>query len=354
MNLDLLPRTTKALPQNSLLLDVLQGRQVSRPPVWLMRQAGRILPEYRAIRQSLSGFIELVTTPDLAAEVTVQPVDILGVDAAILFSDILVIPEAMGLPYEMIEARGPVFPNPIQSPADIERLISGQDAAANLQYVYNAIDATLKRLDNRVPLIGFSGAPWTLFAYMIEGKGSKNFGLAKKWLLTEPVWSHILLEKITDSVIAYLQAQIHAGIHVAQVFDSWGGMLSPDQYAEFSTPYLKRIADAIAPHPTIIFPRGAWFALGDLAQQDNIALGIDWQMNPNFVRQFAPNHVLQGNLDPTVLYASPEYIADATKLMIAQFGGKHIVNLGHGVNPDTPLEGVRAFIKAVKDTNYEL
>jgi uroporphyrinogen decarboxylase len=169
-------------------------------------------------------------------------------------------------------------------------------------------------------------------------------------LLTEPVWSHRLLDKITDSVIAYMQAQIRAGIHVAQIFDSWGGMLSPEQYAEFSTPYLKRIADALAPHPTILFPRGAWFALGDLAQQPGVALGIDWQMDPAFVRQFAPNHVLQGNLDPTVLYADPAYIKKATQKMIQQFGGNHIVNLGHGVSPDTPLEGVRAFIEAVKES----
>ncbi len=216
--------------QNNIFLDTLQGNPTQRPPVWLMRQAGRILPEYRAVRASVRDFKELVKTPDLAAEVTIQPVDILGVDAAIIFSDILVIPEAMGLSYEMIEAKGPFFPKTIQSKSDIEQLISGEMAAEQLQYVYDAIKLTKQRLNGRVPVIGFAGAPWTILAYMIEGGGSKTFSNAKRLLYKEPKLAHQLLQKIADSTIIYLQQQRRAGVELVQLFDSWAGILNKELY----------------------------------------------------------------------------------------------------------------------------
>ncbi|MFM2395036.1 MAG: uroporphyrinogen decarboxylase, partial [Bacteroidota bacterium] len=210
--------------KNDILMKVLKGEEVDRPPIWLMRQAGRILPQYRKVRESLPGFIDLVKNPELVAVVTAQPVDELDTDAAILFSDILVIPEAMGLPYEMVESKGPFFPRTIESKSDIENLQYGEDAAANLQYVYKGIDHTKDLLGNKVPLIGFSGAPFTLFCYMVEGKGSKTFSKAKKMLYTQPELSHLLLSKITDTIIAYLLMKVKHGVDAVQIFDSWAGV----------------------------------------------------------------------------------------------------------------------------------
>ncbi len=227
--------------KNDLLLRTARGEKVERPPIWIMRQAGRILPEYRAVREQLRNFTELVTTPERAAEVTIQPVEILGVDAAIIFSDILVIPEAMGLPYDMVEKHGPTFKKVIENKNDIDKLLTGPNAAENLQYVYDAISITKKNLQGSVPLIGFAGAPWTILAYMIEGNGSKTFSKAKKFLYTEPTLAHTLLQKITDATIAYLQQQIRVGANLIQLFDSWAGILSPEQYSDFSTKYIMQI-----------------------------------------------------------------------------------------------------------------
>lgn len=336
---------------NDLFLRTVQGQQVERPPVWLMRQAGRILPQYRAIRSSLSGFIELVTTPDLVAEVTVQPVDELGVDAAIIFSDILVIPEAMGLPYEMVEKKGPFFPKTIQTEADITALDSGQSAAEKLSYVFDGLDKTKIALDNRVPLIGFSGAPFTLLCYMVEGSGSKTFSKAKKLLYQNPKAAHLLMQKLTDTIIAYLKLKVAHGADVIQVFDSWAGVLNEELYRTFSVPYLKQINDALQADgvPTIVFSKGAFFSLKDIAGLNSNAIGIDWNMSPDFVRNIiGKDRLIQGNLDPCVLYASHSEIEAKTKAMIAAFGGNQIVNLGHGVYPDTPLDGVKAFVNTVK------
>ena len=261
--------------QNDLLLRTARGEQVERPPVWLMRQAGRILPQYRALRAKLSGFKELVETPHLAAEVTIQPVDELGVDAAIIFSDILVIPEAMGLPYEMVEKKGPRFPDTIQSEADIKKLQSGAAAADDLTYVYDALEATKKELNGRVPLIGFSGAPWTLLAYMVEGAGSKTFSKAKKFLYTQPQAAHALLQKITDTTIAYLHNKIKAGADLVQVFDSWASILSPEQYKTFALPYIQQICEAINEVPVTVFSKGAWSVYDELGQLDCQTLGLD-------------------------------------------------------------------------------
>lgn len=338
---------------NDILLRTLQGQQVERPPVWLMRQAGRILPQYRDLRASLSGFKELVTTPSLAAEATLQPVDELGVDAAILFSDILVIPETMGLNYEMEERKGPSFPKTIQSSEDVANLLSGEVAASKLNYVYEAIDLTKQRLENRVPLIGFSGAPWTLLAYMTEGGGSKTFSKAKKFLYTQPNEAHLLLEKITDTIIAYLNKQLQAGVNAVQIFDSWAGILSPEQYMEFSLPYIKRICDNVHGVPKIVFAKDGWFALPELGALDCHAIGLDWTVTPALGRQWVgPDKVLQGNLDPCLLYANEATIRKTTEEMIANFMGKHIVNLGHGVYPDTPLDNVKCFVNTVKNFCY--
>ncbi len=338
---------------NDLLLRTARGERVERPPVWLMRQAGRILPQYRALRERLSGFKELVETPDLAAEVTVQPVDELGVDAAILFSDILVIPEAMGLPYTMVEKKGPRFPKTIESAEDVRRLRAGADAAENLQYVYQAVGETLGRLGGRVPLIGFSGAPWTLLAYMVEGQGSKTFSKAKRLLYQQPALAHQLLDKITESIIAYLLAKAEAGVHLVQVFDSWAGMLGPEQFQTFAAPYLQRIAAALQPHvPVTVFAKGAWYALDELTRMPVNVVGLDWTADPASVRRQWPGAVLQGNLDPCQLYADPEEVGRQTRRMIQAFGDRHIANLGHGVYPDTPLASVRAFVDTVKNHAY--
>jgi uroporphyrinogen decarboxylase len=340
--------------QNDLLIRAAKGENVERPPVWLMRQAGRILPQYRAIRSSLSGFKELLMRPDLAAEVTIQPVDELHVDAAIIFSDILVIPEAMGLHYDMIEKRGPLFPVTIQQAKDVTQLVSGADAAAKLAYVYDALDKTSQALAGRVPLIGFSGAPWTLFAYMVEGSGSKTFSKAKRFLYQEEALAHQLLEKITDTIIVYLKEKIKHGAHLVQLFDSWAGILSPQLYERFGSPYMQAICDAIQEVPVTVFAKGAWFALETFGKTDCQVVGLDWTIAPSEARnRIGTDKVLQGNLDPCQLYATPEAVSEATRHMLKSFGGRHIANLGHGVYPDTPLDSVKAFVNTVKAYNYK-
>lgn len=336
--------------QNDLLLRAARGEETERVPVWLMRQAGRILPEYRKVRESVSGFVELATTPELAAEVTLQPVDILGVDAAIIFSDILVIPEAMGLPYQMVEKKGPWFENTIQSASDLKK-IRIADPEADLSYVSEAIRITKKELNGRVPLIGFAGAPWTIFSYMVEGSGSKTFSKAKKMLYTEPVLSHQLLEMITESTVRYLQMQIKYGADLVQIFDSWAGILSPDQYDEFALPYISRICDAIDMVPVTVFAKGAYFARKKMGKLNCETIGLDWNMSIEASRRLiGDDKTLQGNLDPCVLYASDKEIERQTSKMLEKFGGhRHIANLGHGVYPDIKPEKVKVFIETVKN-----
>jgi uroporphyrinogen decarboxylase len=339
--------------KNDLLLRTLKGETVERPPIWLMRQAGRILPEYRAIRSSLSGFVELVTTPDLAAEVTIQPVDILGVDAAIIFSDILVIPECMGLPYTLIEKKGPFFPATITSQSDIDKLISGESAAEKLTYVYDAVSITKRSLDGRVPLIGFAGAPWTLFAYMIEGQGSKTFSKAKAMLYRNPQESHALLKRITETIIAYLNLKIKAGVDVVQVFDSWAGMLNNKLYNEFCMPYINQILESVTAVPRILFSKGAYFAMDDIMQTSADMIGLDWTLDVTQIRsKYGSERILQGNLDPCVLYGNQESVEKAAISTIEAFGRNHVFNLGHGVYPDTPLSRVKDLISFVKHYRY--
>ncbi|MBP7184425.1 MAG: uroporphyrinogen decarboxylase [Saprospiraceae bacterium] len=340
--------------KNDLFVRTANGENTERSPVWMMRQAGRILPQYNEVRKSLSGFKELVKSPTFASEVTIQPVDELNVDAAIIFSDILVIPEALGLNYEMIEAKGPYFEKTIKTKSDIDSLNSAENAANELQYVYEAIQLTTQKLDARVPLIGFCGAPWTIFAYMIEGGGSKTFSKAKRFLYQNPTLAHQLLDKITETSILYLKNQIKSGADVIQIFDSWAGILSPEQYAEFSAKYIKKIVDAIDEVPKIVFAKGAWFAWNDFVSWNKCIVGLDWNISPKQARsQFGDKAILQGNLDPCLLYAEPELIRDKTNEMLKGFGQHHIANLGHGVYPDTPLANAKVFIDTVKNFTYK-
>ena len=334
--------------QNDLIIKAAKGESVTRVPVWMMRQAGRILPEYRKVREKAGSFITLATTPEMAAEVTLQPVDILGVDAAIIFSDILVVPEAMGLPYEMLESKGPFFPKTIKTFGDLEN-IKVPDVNDKLSYVLEALSIVKKELNNRVPLIGFAGAPFTIFCYMVEGKGSKTFSEAKKMLYSEPLLAHQLLQKITDTTIAYLKAQIIHGADLVQIFDSWAGILSPNQYREFSLPYIAQICNAIDEAPITVFAKGAFFARKEIGELSCQTVGLDWNMDILESRTLIPNKTLQGNLDPCVLYASFNEIEKETKKMLSAFGKqRYIANLGHGVYPDTDPEKVKCFIETVK------
>jgi uroporphyrinogen decarboxylase len=339
--------------KNDLFLRAARGETTERTPVWLMRQAGRILSEYRKVREAAGDFKTLVKTPELAAEVTIQPVDILGVDAAIIFSDILVIPEAMGLNYEMEEKRGPVFPKKICNEKDLKDIHIS--SAEDLSYVLDAIRLTKQRLDGRVPLIGFAGAPWTIFAYMIEGKGSKTFSDAKKMLYTQPEFSHRLLDMITQSTINYLKGQVKAGADLLQIFDSWAGILSPDQYHEFSLPYISKICDAINEVPKTVFAKGAFFAREKMNTLNCEVIGLDWNMDIRESRKLMPNKVLQGNLDPCALYGSKEDIRRETQKMLEAFGSsKHIANLGHGLYPDTDPAKVKYYIETVKELSEKM
>lgn len=340
---------------NRLLLDVLDGQQTDRPPVWLMRQAGRILPQYRAVRAGMGSFIDLVKNPDKAAEVTIQPVDELGVDAAILFSDILVIPEAMGLEYRMVKDTGPVFPVIIETEADIHRLNFGGEAAGKIGYVYETILEIRKRLQNRVPLIGFCGAPWTIFCYMLEGQGSKTFSKARRFLYQHPEESHRLLEKIAETSAVYLARQIEAGVDVVQIFDSWAGVLGHELYREYGIRYIRKILESLpAGSRSIVFSKGAYSSLEELIDLPCTALGFDWMLTADEINtQVRGRKVIQGNLDPCVLYGDEKTIREETLKVMTAFDGGHILNLGHGVYPDTPLEGVRHFIDTAKSFRYD-
>ena len=338
--------------KNDLILRAARGENVERTPVWLMRQAGRVLPEYRVVRTKMGGFKELVETPEFACEVTIQPVDILGVDAAIIFSDILVIPEAMGLPYQMVEAKGPWFERTIKTKEDILRLRIAQPE--DLHYVIDAIKLTKKELNGRVPLIGFAGAPWTIFSYMIEGSGSKTFLKAKKFLYTQPELAHLLLQKITDSTINYMKGQVAAGADMLQLFDSWAGALSPAQYDEFALKYIAQICDAIKDVPFTVFAKDAQFARRKMGQLNCDTIGLDWTMDITESREMIGNtKTLQGNMDPCLLYADRDVIKKEAIKMLKQFGPhRHIANLGHGLYPDLEVDNVRCFVDTIKEFRF--
>jgi uroporphyrinogen decarboxylase len=334
--------------QNDLLLKAARGEKTERVPIWLMRQAGRILPGYRKLRASVKDFTELVKTPELACEATLEPVDILGVDAAIIFSDILVIPEAMGLPYQMIESKGPHFEKTVKNTQDINALRVGN--SNDWDYVLNAIKITKRELNGKVPLIGFAGSPWTIFAYMTEGSGSKTFSVAKRMLYSDPEMAHKLLDKITKTTIQYLKDQVSAGAQIVQIFDSWGGILGVDTYNEFSLKYIATICDELSKLvPVIAFPKGAFFAAHDLAKLNCKVIGLDWTASPTQARSILKGKTLQGNLDPCVLYADKTVIRKEVSKMLKEFGAQnYIANLGHGVYPDTPVDNVKYFVESVK------
>ena len=317
----------------------------------MMRQAGRYLPDYIHLRKQYD-FFTRVQTPELACEITLQPVDQIGVDAAIIFSDILVIPQAMGLEVQMEEGKGPVLPKTIQNLADVDALITDTaETNGHLQYMAASLSMTKKALAGRVPLIGFAGAPWTLLCYMVEGKGSKTFDKAKAFCYTQPEAAHSLLQKITDVTIAYLNMQAASGADLVQVFDSWSGMLSPEDFKIWALPYLQQIVDGVKDSaPVILFPKGSWYALEDLSNTGAAGLGIDWTVTPALARKLTDNRItLQGNFDPAKLLAPIPQIQKAVKEMISAFGPKrYIANLGHGILPNVPVDHAKAFVEAVK------
>ena len=336
--------------KNDLLLRALRKETVERPPVWMMRQAGRYLPDYIKLREKYD-FFTRVQTPELACEITLQPVDQVGVDAAIIFSDILVIPQAMGLEVLMEEGKGPSLPKVIKTQSDIDALIT-TNAEESLKYVYDALSLTKRELNGRVPLIGFAGAPWTILCYMVEGKGSKTWDKAKQFAYTQPAMAHQLLQKITDITISYLKHQAKAGVDTVQVFDSWAGSLSPADFKTYAQPYLFQIADALKEEvPVILFPKGSWYALKDISESSASGVGIDWCIAPQFARELTQNKItIQGNFDPAKLLAPIPEIKKAVKEMIDAFGiQNYIANLGHGITPNVPVDHARAFVDAVKE-----
>ena len=336
--------------KNDLYLRALKGEEVSRPPVWMMRQAGRYLPEFMELKKKYD-FFTRCQTPELASEITVQPLRRFENDAAILFSDILVIPQAMNIDVYMEPNKGPVLPNPVRTASDLDRVVV-PDVNDSLSYVFDAIKLTLEMLDNSVPLIGFAGSPWTILCYCVQGEGSKNFDKAKKLCFSDPQPAHALLQKITDTTIAYLKAKAKAGVHAVQVFDSWGGMLGPEDYEEFSLSYMRQIVTALKDEiPVVLFGKGCWFALHEMAKTGASALGVDWTCSARNARYLSGGQItLQGNYDPSRLYSPPERIKKDVKEMIQAFGkDRYIVNLGHGILPDIPVDHARAFIEAVKE-----
>ena len=339
--------------KNRLLLDALNGDNVSRPPVWMMRQAGRYLPDFMKLKEKYD-FFTRCKTPELAAKITLMPIEQIGTDAAILFSDILVVPQAMGVDVEMRKELGPFIPKPIREAKQIEKIVI-PDVDDNLNYVFEAIRLSKQMIDNRVPLIGFAGSPWTVLCYMVQGQGSKNFDIAKSFCFSQPEAAHMLLEKITTTTIKYLKSKVKAGVNVIQLFDSWGGLLGEDDYQKFSWHYNQKIIDSLKSKTKIIsFSKGCWFALPLMAKSGVDALGIDWTCSARNARYLTGGKVtLQGNLDPSRLMSTPKEIEKLTKKMITEFGvQKYIVNLGHGILPNVPVDNAKAFVNAVK--NYSV
>jgi len=355
------PENRFPILQNDLLLRAARREKTERTPVWIMRQAGRYLPEFRDLRVE-NDFFKVCRTPELACEVTLQPVLRYDLDAAIIFSDILVVPQAMGLEVRMDPGKGPVFPNPLLSPDEIDTRLVQPDVVKELKYVFDAISLTRHKLRGKLPLIGFSGAPWTLMAYMVEGEGSKTFSKAKAWLFQYPNQSRKLLQKITDVVVDYLVGQAHAGAQLMQVFDSWAGELGPDVFATFALPYLRQIADRVKKEvpevPLVVFAKGANYAIKELAALNYDVIGLDWTVDPEDAKQVSGKYsrvALQGNLDPCVLYADEKTIRAHVRKMLTKFGTRgHIANLGHGLHPTHSPENVGWFIKAVHEISEEI
>jgi len=345
------PTTDLTTPK---LLAAARRENVGRPPVWFMRQAGRYLPEYREVRKK-ADFLTMVRTPELAAEVTVQPVDIVGVDAAIIFSDILVVPEAMGMHLVMDEGSGPHFPAPVRTREGV-RALAAPDVHDTIAYTLEAIRLTKRILNGRVPLIGFAGAPWTLASYMIEGEGTKHFHVVKKFVFREPALVHDLLERLTVVIGDFLIAQVHAGAEIVQIFDSWGSALAPREYEEFALRYVRQIIERVKREtgvPVITFAPGTGMSLEHVAATSGAdVLGIDWQTPSSVARRIAEAHgkATQGHLDPVALFGTPDEVRARTQRMLeAMYSPGYITNLGHGVLPDTPVENAKAFVQTVKE-----
>lgn len=336
--------------QNDLFLRALKGETVERPPVWMMRQAGRYLPDFMKLKAKYD-FFTRCQTPELATEITVMPIEQIGTDAAILFSDILVVLQAMNIEVEMKPEVGPWIPTPIRSEKELNEVIV-PDAQVALGYVIDAVKMTKQALNNKVPLIGFAGSPWTLLCYAVQGQGSKNFDIAKAFCFSQPELAHRLLQMITDTTIDYLKAKVAAGVDAVQLFDSWGGLLSPEDYNIFSWPYLQQIVTALKDDiPVIVFGKGCWFALHDMAKSGASALGVDWTCSARNARYLSGGQItLQGNFDPSRLLSPIPTIKSEVKKMIDGFGkDRYIVNLGHGILPNIPVDHAQAFVDAVKE-----
>mgnify|MGYP000229826839 CR=1 FL=1 len=336
--------------KNDLFLKALKGEELHRPPVWIMRQAGRYLPDFMKLKNKYD-FFTRCQTPELACEITMMPIRQIGLDAAIIFSDILVVPQAMGIKVEMKNNFGPYIEHPIRNKPDIESL-DINNVEERLDYVFRAVYLTKKALDNEVPLIGFAGSPWTILCYMVQGSGSKNFAIAKNFCFKNPELAHLLLEKITFVTIRYLKKKILSGVDAIQLFDSWGGVLSHSDYQIFSYPYIKQISDALKENsPIIIYPKGCWHSLSAYSKIGASAVGIDWTCSARNARYLTGNNItLQGNFDPSRLFSSKKDIKKHTLSMLNEFGKeKYIANLGHGILPNTPVENVKTFVKTIKE-----
>jgi uroporphyrinogen decarboxylase len=336
--------------KNDLFLKALKGETLERPPVWMMRQAGRYLPDFMTLKAKYD-FFTRCQTPELATEITIMPIDQIEPDAAILFSDILVVLQAMQIPVEMKDGVGPWIPNPIRSTEDVAQSIV-PDIHEHLGYVLDAIKMTKQALNERVPLIGFAGSPWTLLCYAVQGQGSKNFDIAKGFCFSQPQAAHSLLQKITDTTIAYLKEKVRAGVDAVQIFDSWGGLLSPEDYQIFSWPYIQQIVTVLKNEaPVIVFGKGCWFALNEMGRSGASALGVDWTCSARNARYLSGGTItLQGNFDPSRLLSPIPKIKKDVHKMITEFGkDKYIVNLGHGILPNIPVDHAKAFVDAVKE-----
>ena len=336
--------------KNNLLIRALKKEKTERPPVWIMRQAGRYLPEFMRIKKKYD-FFTRCQTPELATEITMLPINEIKPDAAIIFSDILVVLQAMGLNVEMSELIGPVIKNPLRNEKDINNL-NVNNIDDRLNYVFRAIKLTKNELNNELPLIGFAGSPWTLLCYAIEGKGSKNFNYTKQFCMKNSNLAKEILNKITKATIKYLKTKIAYGVDVIKIFDSWGGILSNEDYKTYSLPYIDEIVKSLhSSIPVIVFAKGCWHSLSELSKIEVSALGIDWTCNPKFARKMTNNQLtLQGNFDPNKLFQPIHKIKTDVKKMISEFGkDNYIVNLGHGILPNTPVENVKEFINTVKD-----
>lgn len=336
--------------KNDLFLKALKGETLERPPVWMMRQAGRYLPDFMTLKAKYD-FFTRCQTPELATKITIMPIDQIGPDAAILFSDILVVLQAMQIPVEMKDGIGPWIPDPIRSTEDVAKSIV-PDIHEHLGYVLDAVKMTKQALNERVPLIGFAGSPWTLLCYAVQGQGSKNFDIAKGFCFSQPDAAHSLLQKITETTIAYLKEKVKAGVDAVQIFDSWGGLLSPEDYQIFSWPYIQQIVTALKNKaPVIVFGKGCWFALNEMGRSGASALGVDWTCSARNARYLSGGQItLQGNFDPSRLLSPIPKIKKDVHDMISEFGkDKYIVNLGHGILPNIPVDHAKAFVDAVKE-----